>query len=153
MVLKDIPSEKYLLADLKLNPSLLDKYEGSEWIYRIYDSEGRSYIGYSAGVKFRFNNKLFGYLHPKPNKSRICKMLYVKGLDKFWVEFYPYSDDHDELYYITKYDSYVNGYNTNPNGIGGFTRKKYIVSRNNEVRTIPYKELKSYLSTGWIINK
>lgn len=78
---------------------------------------GMSYIGQSIHIEKRYQE----HLHEINNKnSKWYQALKEQGIDNFEFSILeicePFQLDEKEIYWIEKYDSYLNGYNSTPGG-------------------------------------
>jgi hypothetical protein len=77
------------------------------------------------------------------------------GLENFTLEVLPHSDTLTEEYYISKFDSFQNGYNRSMNGKGKWKtgiscRCKIYISKNDKIKRVKLSELEYWENQGWI---
>lgn len=116
---------------------------GKKFIYRYYDSEGKSYIGQTKDSLYIRAGGISGkkYL---ASDSKFRDAILEKGFDKFEYEILEEVDmelaDERERYYIRKFDTRKNGYNSTHGGLCfyenmiGFQRMngpKYMINLNS----------------------
>lgn len=128
-------------------------------IYRIYDDNGKSYIGTSRNFYNRLYNKFHGHVTSKDRDhcDFIHKVMKDLGYNKFRIQILKKSTDYSEIEneepkFIEYYDSYNNGYNRNNTGkIGPGIGSVSMYSEEEDiyVRVKP-SEVNDYLNRGFI---
>lgn len=97
-------------------------YKKESGIYRIYcKTEDRSYIGQSRNLRERLYHHKY-YLNKNTSHHILLQRAWDKyGEEDFTFEVLEYCNnlDEKEMYYVSKYNSFTNGYNTTTGGING----------------------------------
>ena len=143
--IKDNNTQKYEIIQ--------DKYV----VYRILNkSNNKCYVGGTkSGLIDRFYHKFghnFNYVY-KTDSNRIYDLMRKYGIEEFCVEILWTGNDEREMFiqeknYITKFDSYFNGYNGSMNGKGGI-EQGIQMHKGDKSTVIQSKNLKEYLNNGW----
>lgn len=144
----------YNLNDLQKDHSYLLPYSNKLIIYRIFDSQGRSYIGSTYNIINRLFNNKYGHITGDTTKpcARLKEALTTLSLAEFNLEILSEDINDTEELYITKYDSFLSGYNMTPTGLGGHAGHKY-VHNGSVCLSVPETEVPEYLDNGWYLGR
>lgn len=155
--------EEYCLKDLLDKPNdYMDFLRIHGFlIYRIRNMDNnKSYIGSTKeDLYFRLFSNVRGHLiqyKDENRKSKLYKAMRSEGLSKFYISILSTDATETEEQYITKFDSYKDGYNCTSDGLSWADTEgdspllgKIKVYKDNTLIHILPNELDQYLLDGW----
>lgn len=129
-------------------------------VYRILNFHNdKSYVGSTkSSLMNRFYHKYgheFRLAYNHDDNNRIYKIMQKYGVDEFKIEILwtgnSEKEMHDkERFYITKFNSFYNGYNGSASGKGGVPGSTWI-NNGIEQKQISQDKLQYYLNDGWVL--